>query len=52
MQVEKEEGQEESAVEDAEEQLDDEDDAFLKMKHQAIRYFIEGNPTLKCRNCL
>lgn len=31
---------------------DDGDDAFQKMKNQATRYFIENNPTIKCRNCL
>ncbi|CDW74134.1 zinc finger cchc domain-containing protein 7-like [Stylonychia lemnae] len=28
------------------------DDAFERMKNQTARYFLENNPTIKCRNCL
>ena len=28
-----------------------EDDMFSKMKNQLARYYIESNPTIKCRNC-
>ena len=28
-----------------------EDDMFSKMKNQMARYYIEFNPTIKCRNC-
>jgi hypothetical protein len=31
---------------------DEKDDAYEKMKNQTARYFIESNPTIKCRNCL
>lgn len=34
------------------EQLAVEDNAFDKMKKMANRYYIEENPTLKCKNCL
>lgn len=47
---EKEEGQQSSP--EKEEEMEDDDDAFLKMKNQVVRYFIEENPTIKCRNCL
>ena len=30
---------------------DTENDAFSKLKNQVSRYFIENNPTIKCRNC-
>lgn len=29
----------------------DDDDAFSKLKNQVSRYFIDSNPTIKCRNC-
>ena len=28
-----------------------EDDMFSKMKNQMARYYIESNPTIKCRHC-
>ena len=28
-----------------------EDDMFSRMKNQMARYYIESNPTIKCRNC-
>ena len=48
--------EEEELSDEMEEQIMDqlavEDNAFDKMKKMVNRYYIEENPTLKCRNCL
>ena len=37
--------------ENDEDMLAFEDDIYSKMKNQISRYYIESNPTIKCRNC-
>lgn len=46
------EAKEESLEEPDSEGAKDGDDAYEKLKNQTARYFIESNPTIKCRNCL
>jgi hypothetical protein len=44
-------GKKDDADKSAEASESDDDDAFSKLKNQISRYFIESNPTIKCRNC-
>lgn len=41
------------ATSETNQEEDDEvfDDMFSKLKNQQSRYYIESNPTIKCRNC-
>ncbi len=48
----KEEGAGSPIVEEQSDVNGEDDDAFEKMKNQTARYFLESNPTIKCRNCM